>query len=299
MNNRNILGILLLASLWGPSFLFIKVAVHEIPPLTMAAARVTIAALILLVVLRLRKRVLPKGRHIWLKFTIAGLFGNAMPFVLFNWGELYIDSALAAILNGTTPLFTLVIAHFFTDDDRLSTRKIIGAIIGFGGLLVLVAPSLFGGVEATTLGLLAVLLAAFCYGVNIVFTRTYLRGLPGLVAPAAQLSMASVLLIPLSLLVDQPYQLAFPSLPAVSSLFALAIIGTGLAFIVYYRLLETTPASSMAMVTYLIPVFGIFLGVVVLNETLNWNAYVGCSLILIGVMVVNNIIRFPGKTVNV
>lgn len=299
MNNRNILGILLLASLWGPSFLFIKVAVHEIPPLTMAAARVTIAALILLVVLRLRKRVLPKGRHIWLKFTIAGLFGNAMPFVLFNWGELYIDSALAAILNGTTPLFTLVIAHFFTDDDRLSTRKIIGAIIGFGGLLVLVAPSLFGGVEATTLGLLAVLLAAFCYGVNIVFTRTYLRGLPGLVAPAAQLSMASVLLIPLSLLVDQPYQLAFPSLPAVSSLFALAIIGTGLAFIVYYRLLETTPASSMAMVTYLIPVFGIFLGVVVLNETLNWNAYVGCLLILIGVMVVNNIIRFPGKTVNV
>ncbi|MCB0264085.1 MAG: DMT family transporter [Calditrichia bacterium] len=299
MNNRNILGILLLASLWGPSFLFIKVAVHEIPPLTMAAARVTIAALILLVVLRLRKRALPKGRHMWLKFTIAGLFGNAMPFVLFNWGELYIDSALAAILNGTTPLFTLVIAHFFTDDDRLSTRKIIGAIIGFGGLLVLVAPSLFGGVEATTLGLLAVLLAAFCYGVNIVFTRTYLRGLPGLVAPAAQLSMASVLLIPVALLVDQPYQLAFPSLPAVSSLFALAIIGTGLAFIVYYRLLETTPASSMAMVTYLIPVFGIFLGVVVLNETLSWNAYVGCSLILIGVMVVNNIIRFPGKTVNV
>ena len=299
MNNRNILGILLLASLWGPSFLFIKVAVHEIPPLTMAAARVTIAALILLVVLRLRKRALPKGRHMWLKFTIAGLFGNAMPFVLLNWGELYIDSALAAILNGTTPLFTLVIAHFFTDDDRLSTRKIIGAIIGFGGLLVLVAPSLFGGVEATTLGLLAVLLAAFCYGVNIVFTRTYLRGLPGLVAPAAQLSMASVLLIPVALLVDQPYQLAFPSLPAVSSLFALAIIGTGLAFIVYYRLLETTPASSMAMVTYLIPVFGIFLGVVVLNETLSWNAYVGCSLILIGVMVVNNIIRFPGKTVNV
>ena len=299
MNNRNILGILLLASLWGPSFLFIKVAVHEIPPLTMAAARVTIAALILLVVLRLRKRALPKGRHMWLKFTIAGLFGNAMPFVLFNWGELYIDSALAAILNGTTPLFTLVIAHFFTDDDRLSTRKIIGAIIGFGGLLVLVAPSLFGGVEATTLGLLAVLLAAFCYGVNIVFTRTYLRGLPGLVAPAAQLSMASVLLIPVALLVDQPYQLAFPSLPAVSSLFALAIIGTGLAFIVYYRLLETTPASSMAMVTYLIPVFGIFLGVVVLNETLSWNAYVGCSLILIGVMVVNKIIRFPGKTVNV
>ncbi|MCB0301311.1 MAG: DMT family transporter [Calditrichaeota bacterium] len=290
---------MLLASLWGPSFLFIKVAVHEIPPLTMAAARVTIAALILLVVLRLRKRALPKGRHMWLKFTIAGLFGNAMPFVLFNWGELYIDSALAAILNGTTPLFTLVIAHFFTDDDRLSTRKIIGAIIGFGGLLVLVAPSLFGGVEATTLGLLAVLLAAFCYGVNIVFTRTYLRGLPGLVAPAAQLSMASVLLIPVALLVDQPYQLAFPSLPAVSSLFALAIIGTGLAFIVYYRLLETTPASSMAMVTYLIPVFGIFLGVVVLNETLSWNAYVGCSLILIGVMVVNNIIRFPGKTVNV
>lgn len=279
--------------------MFIKVAVHEIPPLTMAAARVTIAALILLVVLRLRKRALPKGRHMWLKFTIAGLFGNAMPFVLFNWGELYIDSALAAILNGTTPLFTLVIAHFFTDDDRLSTRKIIGAIIGFGGLLVLVAPSLFGGVEATTLGLLAVLLAAFCYGVNIVFTRTYLRGLPGLVAPAAQLSMASVLLIPVALLVDQPYQLAFPSLPAVSSLFALAIIGTGLAFIVYYRLLETTPASSMAMVTYLIPVFGIFLGVVVLNETLSWNAYVGCSLILIGVMVVNNIIRFPGKTVNV
>jgi drug/metabolite transporter (DMT)-like permease len=293
MNRGNIFGIIFLAALWGPSFLFIKIAVQEIPPLTMAAARVTLAAVILYGVLRLYRRKLPRERHIWGKFFIAGLMGNALPFVLFNWGEMYIDSALAAILNGTTPLFTLVIAHFFIHDDRLSRDKVIGAFIGFGGLLMLVAPSLMDGFHATTLGLLAVTTAAMCYGVNIVFTKKFLRGLPGLVGPTAQLSMASLILLPISFTLEQPLSLPMPSTAATASVVALAVIGTALAFIVYYRLLETTPASALAMVTYLIPVFGVLLGVLILDEKLQWNAYAGFILILLGVMVVNGAIRWP------
>jgi drug/metabolite transporter (DMT)-like permease len=158
---------------------------------------------------------------------------------------------------------------------------------------MLVAPSLMKGFHATTLGLLAVTVAALCYGVNIVYTKKFLRGLPGLVGPTAQLSMASLILLPISFATEQPLAMPMPSILAAGSVIALAVIGTALAFIVYYRLLETTPASALAMVTYLIPVFGVLLGVLVLDEKLQWNAYAGFVLILCGVMVVNGAVRWP------
>lgn len=291
MGLRNFLGLLFLASLWGPSFLFIKVAVQEIPPLTMAGCRVGLAALLLFAILKMQgQQVSNHRRGVWKHYAFAGAVGNAVPFVLFNWGELHIDSAVASILNGTTPLFTLLIAHFFTKDDRLTRNKMTGAFIGFGGLVLLVGPALLAGVKASSLGLLAVTGAALCYGIVIVYSRRYLRGLPGLVAPAAQLGYAALFLTPLSLLFERPLSLPMPSWPALGSLLALTVLGTSIAFVVYFRLLETTPASQLSMVTYLVPVFGILLGVMVLDERLAWNAYAGCAMILLGVMVVNGYI---------
>ncbi len=287
MGLKTFLWLLLLASLWGPSFIFIKVAVEEIPPVTLAAGRVGLAAVTLYLVLRLQRRNLPRFGPIWRHFAVAGFVGNALPFVLFSWGEQYIDSALASILNGTTPLFTIVLAHMFTEDDRVTPPKLAGVFLGFGGLALLIAPAFLEGVSATLWGLIAITGAAFCYGISTVYSRQNLRGLPQMVAPTAQLGMATLYLLPLSLIFEQPFTLPLPGLKALGSLIALSLIGTALAFVLFYYIMERTSATSLSMVTYLVPVFGVALGVMILGEQLQWNVYAGCGLILLGVMTVN------------
>jgi drug/metabolite transporter (DMT)-like permease len=276
MKLNNFLWILLLAAIWGPSFLFIKVAVHEVPPLTLVLGRVGLAAIVLYVVLRMRGGQMPTERNFWLRIAFMGLFANAVPFVLFSWGEQYVDSALASILNGTTPLFTVVLAHYFTDDDKMTSTKLGGTILGFLGLIMLVAPSLLEGFQLESFGLVALVFAAVCYGVTIVFSRKYLSNYPPLVAPTGQLAMATLFLLPLSLVFEQPGNLSMPSLPALASWVALSLLGTAVGFIVYYHILARFSASDLSMVTYLIPIFGIILGVLVLGERPGWNAYVGC-----------------------
>ncbi|MCP4540931.1 MAG: DMT family transporter [Chloroflexi bacterium] len=150
---------------------------------------------------------------------------------------------------------------------------------------------LLDGIHATTWGLIAVTMAAACYGIAIVYTRKKLRGLPPLVVPTAQLLMATIYLLPLSLLIEHPFILPVPSWSAIGSLLALSIFGTALAFVLYYRILENTSATYTSMVTYLAPGLGVILGVVILNERLGWNTYAGCALILLGVMVVNDIFK--------
>jgi drug/metabolite transporter (DMT)-like permease len=290
MRLKNFLLLLMLASLWGPSFLFIKVAVAEIPPFTLVLARVGIAALFLYTLLRLNKRALPAPGRVWLHLAIVALFHNALPFALLSWGEQRIDSALASIINGMTPIFTILIAHLLTSDDRLSPTKVGGVMLGMAGMVLLVAPSLLDGVQATTLGLLAVVFVSASYGLALVYSRQKLRGLPPLVAPTSQMLLATLYLLPLSLLFDRPFSLPAPSLAAAGSILALALLTT-IAFIVYYRLVQTADASYASMVTYLAPIFGVLLGVMVLGERLAWNAFVAFALILLGVMVVNGVFR--------
>jgi len=284
---RNFLWLLFLALLWGPSFLFIKVAGEDIPPLTLVVGRAGIAAIVLYTVLRMQGRNLPKFGLIWKHFAVMAFFQHALPFTLFNWGEQHISSALAAILNGTTPLFTIILAHILIQDDRMNSAKVMGVLVGFGGLILLIGPSLFSGVQVTTWGLVAVTVAAASYGVAIVYSRLNLRGQPPLVAPAAQLTVAALFMLPLSLFLEQPFNLPAPSWAAFGSLFTLATFGTALAFVVYYYLIERVSATYVSMVTYVVPVIGVILGVLILNEQLRWSAYIGCVLILIGVMIVN------------
>lgn len=289
MNGKNLLLLIILAALWGPSFLFIKVAVADIPPLTLVLGRVAIGATFLLVVLRARRGRLPADRRIWGHLAVMALLHNALPWVLLSWGEQYIDSALASILNGTTPLFTIILAHFLVEGDQLTASKLSGVLIGFAGLILLILPSLGGGLQATTWGLAAVTTAAAIYGVAMIYSRNHLRGLPPLTAPTAQLLLATLYMAPVAMLFDKPWTLDRPSPAALGSLFLLGILGTGLAFIVYYRLLETAGPTYIAMVTYVIPIFGVILGVLVLNEQLTWYALGGFILILLGVMVVNGL----------
>ncbi len=289
MNGKNLLLLITLAALWGPSFLFIKVAVEEIPPLTLVLGRVAVGAAFLLIVLLSQGRRLPTDRRLWRHLAVVAMLHNALPWVLLSWGEQYIDSALASILNGTTPLFTIILAHFLVAGDRMTVPKMLGVLLGFAGLFLLILPSLSGGAQASTWGLLAVTAAAAVYGVAMIYSRNHLRGLPPLVAPASQLLLATGYMLPVALLVDRPWTLDRPSTVALGSLFLLGILGTGLAFIVYYRLLETANPTYISMVTYVIPVFGVILGVLVLGEQLTWYALAGFALILLGVMVVNGL----------
>lgn len=291
MNWKNFAMLLFLAALWGPSFVFIKVAVESIPPITLVLGRVAIAAILLFGVLRLQNGRLPKSRTTWKHLAFVGFMSNTIPFILFAWGEQYIDSALASILNGTTPLFTIILAHFFVVDDRLNATKVAGVMFGFFGLILLVIPAFTDGVTATTWGVLGVACAAAFYGVSIVYARNHLRGLPPLVAPTGQLMMASLFLLPASLLLERPWTLPTPELQSILAMLALAVFGTALAFVVYYKLLEVADASYVSMTTYVIPVFGVILGVLVLNETVTLLMGIGCAFILFGVMIVNGVFR--------
>ncbi|MCB0197674.1 MAG: DMT family transporter [Anaerolineae bacterium] len=295
MQLTNFFKLFFLALLWGSSFLFVKVAVAEIPPFTTVTAVVGIATLVLYSILRRQGGRLPKFGPIWTRFAVAGMLHNALPFALLVFGEQHVDSALAAVLNGTSPLYAILLAHFLTKDDRLTPGKSLGLLVGFGGLLFFVMPSLQAGVHASLWGLIAVGAAAASYGIAIVYTRTYLHDLPPLVAPTAQMGMATLYALPLALLIDKPFGMALPSVNAIGAVLALALFGTALSYIVYYRLIKQLSASQVSMVTYLVPIVGLVLGVVILDEQLTWNAYVGCVLILAGVMLVNGFIKLPNQ----
>lgn len=282
--------LLLLAALWGPSFLLIKVAVAEIPPITLIAGRVGLAAILLYMILRLSGGNLPRPGRIWLSLAIAALVQMALPFVLLSWAEQRIDSALAAILNGLTPLFTILLAHLLTTDDRITRAKAAGIALGLVGVLFFVAPSMQSGIQASTWGILAMIVVAASYGFAGVYTRQHLNNLPPIVAPTGQMILATLFLLPLAIVIDQPFNQRPPSLQAIAAVTALAVLGTVLAFIFYYRLLRSATASYVSMVTYLVPVIGVLLGVLILDERLSWTDYAGFGLILLGVMIVNGAI---------
>jgi drug/metabolite transporter (DMT)-like permease len=297
MKAKNLLMLLLLAALWGPSFLLIKVAVAEIPPITLVAGRVGLAAILLYAILRLGGDNLPGPGRIWLPLAVVAFFQISFPFVLLSWAEQHIDSALAAILNGLTPLFTILLAHMLTTDDKLTPSKATGIGLGLVGVVFFVAPSLQSGVQASTWGILAMIVVAASYGFAMVYGRKHLNNLSSITAPTGQMILATLFLIPLVFLVDQPFNQPAPSQQAIGAVVVMAVFGTVLAFIVYFRLLKRASATYVSMVTYLVPVIGVLLGVLILDEKLAWTDYAGFALIMLGVLIVNGVfrnIRLPG-----
>lgn len=293
---KNLLLFFALACCWGPSFLFMKIAVEYVPPITIATLRVAIGAIILYSILKFKKISLPKFGVAWKHFAVMGIFSCAIPFALFPISEQYIDSSFAAILNGTTPLFTMVIAHYVTSNDHFTRSKLIGSIIGFSGLLVLVAPSILGA-KMTIFGIMVGIIASASYGVGFVYAKKYMSNFPPLVVPTAQLFLASLFLLPFSLIFESPLSLRIISLPAILSILGLAALGSALAFVLYYKLINRTSATYTSAVNYILPPFGIILGMVILDEKLTWTSYAGSLMILLGVMIINGIIHLPKKEI--
>jgi drug/metabolite transporter (DMT)-like permease len=286
---KSLLKIVLLSCLWGPSYLFIKLAVEEIPPLSMQVARVGIGAVILTLIVTLKGTPFPRGRRIWTLLTIQGFIGSAVPFTLFAFGEQFIESSLAAVINGIVPMVAAIASHFCLEDETLTRRKFSGVLIGLVGFLLLLGPTLLdGSVEGDTIGICAVFVACLSYGGAMVFARSYLGALPPLVAPMGQLVTATVYLIPLAILIEQPQHLNLPSPTAIGAVLFLAVMGTAVAFILYYHILATAGATALSSVAYLLPVIGAFLGVFVRDELLTSGQLLAFGVILIGMYLINS-----------
>ena len=275
-----------LSVLWGGSFFFAKLAVLELPPLTVALGRVAIAAAILVTLARMTGLALPDRLPAWRPYIVMGLLNNAVPFGLIFWGQTHIPSGLAAILNATTPLFTALVAHAATADERLNTARLVGVAAGLAGVTVMIGPDLLRALGADVLGQLACLLAAVSYAFAGVYGRRF-RGEPPLRVATGQLVASSVLLAPVVILLDRPWTLAPPSATAIAALVALAALSTALAYLIYFRILARAGATNVALVTFLIPVSAILLGTLLLSEQLAARHIVGMIAIALGLAAID------------
>jgi drug/metabolite transporter (DMT)-like permease len=277
-----------LSLLWGGSFFFVGVAVKALPPFTIVLLRVAIAATALHVVLRVTRAAMPWDRGTWLAFFGMGLLNNAIPFSLIVWGQTQIASGLASILNATTPLFTVLVAHLLTADERLSKGRIAGVLIGFAGVIVLIGPQALAGLGKDVAAQLAVLGAAVSYGFAAIFGRRFKRmGVPPLATAAGQVTASSLLLLPVALLVDRPWTLVWPAPSVWGAIMGLALLSTALAYVVFFRILASAGAVNLSLVTFLIPPSAILLGVALLGERLQATDFLGMALIGLGLAAID------------
>ena len=273
----------LLAAIWGGAFLVIKVAVATIPPWTIVAGRLVLGAAVLLAFVWLTGRRLPRDPALWRSFIVVAAVGNLIPFFLIAWGEITIDSGLAAILMATMPLTTALLAHVYTRDERLSVLRFAGVLLGLAGIVVLVGPGVIAGLGREVLAQLALTGAACCYAVASVYTRTSgLVTLPPAVSGAGVLVCAAVMSLPFSLVIDRPWTLA-PSSESLWALLVLALLCTAAAYIIFFRLVAAAGATFLSLINYLIPVFGVVWGALLLGEALGLRALAALGLILVGV----------------
>ena len=286
-----------LSILWGGSFFFVGVAVQRLPPFTIVALRVGLAAIALNIIVVARGQHMPGDWRVWLAFLGMGLLNNVAPFSLIVWGQTQIASGLASILNATTPFFSVVVAHFLTDDEKMNPRRVVGVGLGFFGVVLVIGPQVLKGIGANTLAQFAVLGATICYAFAAVFGRRFHRmGLPPLVTATGQVTAATVVLIPLALIVDRPWTLPSPGWETWGAVLGLALLSTALAYIVYFRILATAGATNLLLVTLLIPVTAILLSSTFLGERLVLRHIAGMAILGLGLTVIDGrLLGFLGR----
>jgi len=277
--------LLLLATLWSTSFAFIKVGVESVGPMTLTSARLGIAMVLLYAWLRFRGYQLPRDGRSWMMFGLIGLIGNALPFTLISWGELHIDSGLAAILMGIMPVTTALLAHIFIREEPFTLRIGLGIGIGFGSVALLLGPAAIGGLSGPVLGQLAILLSAVCYGVSATLIRYAARPSNWSVLASGAMFCAFFFSLPVTLLVETPWNLS-PKPSAFAAMFYLGIGSTALANLIFFYLIPRLGANRSAQVNFFVPVLGALWGVLLLKEQLSLRLLIALGLILIAVAVI-------------
>ena len=283
----------LLSLLWGGSFFFIGVAVKELPPLTLAALRVGLAALILWAGAPLISARPRRSGKAFAALALLGIGNNALPFALIAWGQTHLPAGLASILNAATPLFAVLVAHAFTVEEKLSRFKIIGAVAGMAGVAWVIGPNVLlgrGGVDAWAEG--AVLLAALSYAATAVFARRVSGlGLKPLDVATGQTTAGAIYLVPVALLFDRPWSLPVPSAAVIASVLAIAALCTALAYVVYFRILSGAGATNVLLVTLVAPATSVILGALILHERLLARQFLGFAVIAVGLAFIDG--RLP------
>ncbi len=274
--------LLALATLWGASYTFIKIGVATIPPITLIAARTIIAGGLLLLVLRLRGLKVPRDRRNTRRFVIQAVLNSVLPFTLVAWGEQHVDAGLAVILNSLTPVFAFLINALITRHEAVTAPKLFGVAFGLLGICLVVGPSVLGGFGTGVMAQLAIILAAVAYGGAVTFGRTF-RDLDPMMPAAGSLIWGGVILLPFSLLVDQPWTLA-PAPSSLAALLALSVFSTALAFVLYFTLLQRLGSVGTTAQAYLRVPIGVGIGVLFLGETPSPNALLGLVLVVASVV---------------
>ncbi|QFY62176.1 DMT family transporter [Rhizobium grahamii] len=280
--------LLVLSLLWGGSFLFNGILVKTLPPFTIVTGRVLIAALALNVIVRATGHVMPRDSKSWAAFFGMGILNNMIPFCLIVWGQTHIASGLASILNATTPLFGVVVAHFLTADEKMTGNRLLGVLVGFAGVAYMIGFDVLRDLGSNVLAQLAVLGAALSYAFAGIFGRRFRQmGMAPLIPAAGQVTASTVLMLPIALVVDQPWTLTAPSTETWIALLGLALLSTAIAYVLFFRILATAGATNLMLVTFLIPVSAILLGAAILGEQLQAKHLIGMAMIAVGLAAID------------
>jgi drug/metabolite transporter (DMT)-like permease len=271
----------LLATLWGTSYTFIKLGVATIPPITLIAARTLIAGLLLLIIMRWRGLNLPQDAASWRRFLFQACLNSVIPFTLIAWAERSLDAGLATILNSTAPVYTFLLTFAITGHEPASLRKLFGVLAGLAGTCLIVGVQALGGLGEQFVAQIAVVVATMCYAGAAIFSRGF-RNLDPMAPAAGSLLCGAAILVPLSLVVDRPWTLA-PSASSMLALLGLAVFSTALAFVIYFRLIQTLGPVGTTSQAYLRVPIGVAIGVLFLGETLTSTAWIGLGCVVIGV----------------
>lgn len=273
--------LLILGALWGGSFFFAEIALRDFRPFTIVFARVFLASLALLILIKARRGAIPASLSVWAAFVGMGLLNNIIPFSLFFYGQTQIGAGLASILNATTPVFTVVLTHYLTTDERMTAGKLIGAAFGVAGVAILIGVDALEGFNLSVLAMIGCLGAALAYAFAAIYGRRFqAMGLQPTQVAFGQVTASAVMTAPIAFVVDAPF--AMPGADAAAALAALGLLSTALAYFLYFRILSTSGATNLTLVTFLVPVSGVTLAVLFLGERLAPNHIAGMALIALG-----------------
>ena len=285
MSTREWALLLLLSLFWGATFFFIEIGLRDLAPFTLVLGRVGLAACALLLFVRVSGYHLPRDPAVWRAFFIMALLNNVVPFSLIVGGQTQIDSGQAAVLNATTPFFGILLAHFVASDERITINRLVGIGLGIVGVAVLVGPDAVAGLGQRGLGQIAILGAGFSYACAAIYGRRF-RQHPPVVVAAGQVTAAAIMLLPIALVIDRPWMFS-PDALTWGALLGLALPGTAIAYVIYFRLLTTAGATNLMLVTLIIPVTAVLLGMLILGERPGPLTFGGMALILGGLVIID------------
>jgi drug/metabolite transporter (DMT)-like permease len=278
----------ILAILWGGAFFLIEVGLRSYPPISLVFMRLALAVPPMWIAMRLMGERLPTSPRIWGLLTIVGALNCALPFVLFFWGQQYLDSGYASILNATTPLWGVITAHFLTSDEKATPARIIGVLTGMAGIIVMVGPEAIKGLSNNLLAQIACIVSTLFYSFAAIYGRRLSQtALTPMAVATGQTMAAAVLMIPVVLFFDQPWSMTMPRLDSTLAGITLALFSTALAYTLYFRLIDRAGASNAQLVAFLMPILAVILGIAFLGEHLNQGQIIGAVLIAFGLVIID------------